>query len=1198
MRFRSWAAPALLCFAMLHSGCGDGSGRQGSDLVVIGSGPTGQVLGGQTAVYTMTVSNAGKNPADDVKIFDSIGNQQSLMSITCSASGGAACPDALGVSMSTPTIPPGGQLVFVVTSQLTPSAKGTITNSMSASYSDEINAQNNAFTVQATAYSTSTDLVVTGVGPGGTVTGGATLDFQMTVVNNGPDAAAAVNIVNSLGNGATLTAIGCVAAGGAVCPATSVAMTTDLPAGGSLAFTVSTKVAPGINGTVANTMSANVSSDADRSNNSFTASASVVTPLAGVFVTGVGPPGTVGGGTNAIFTMTVGNSGPDAATGLSILDNVGSNLTLTGLTCTAAGGAACPATLGPVMSLDTLPVNGSLSFAVTTFVAAGTSGAITNTMAATASNDASNTQHSATAVGTASTPRATLVLGGTGPSSPVAGGGTAVFTMTVGNTGPDDATGLKVINTVGSNLTFTGASCSAAGGAVCPASVGVVSDVGVLPVGGQLTFSVNALVAPNTPNTNGAITNTVSASADNAFGGGSAVAVGQAFTARSNITVSGVGPVNVPSGSVASFAMTLGNSGPQAADSVHLVDTLGPNLTLSSISCTAAGGATCPAATGPVMDVLALPVGGSLTFNVGAVVTPGIQGSLTNTLDATVTSGVRSEVAAVAVGSAYSANVSVTGTAPSGPLAGGSSASFAMVVANSGPGTALNVDIIDIIGPGLSAAGNIVCVAGGGAVCPASPGASMVAPSIPAGGFLNFTVPVTVDAGSNGTVTNTMTATAAGDPRASDNSAVASVATSSPDLGVSQSGAAQVSAGSNAVFTALLGNPGPTTASNLSISYSLSGIAGLAPTMVCTPTLGATCPSVLGPSMSVPSLGARGSLLFTITVPLPGSARGNLLSTMSVAADGDPSTANNQASVTTAVVDPRSGTYWAVAADGREYQMAIDFDAGSYTMAGNGQSVQRSFSADGSGGWTVAGNSRLRVATDLVVGGHDFGSGVLPYVAARNFATSVGQLSSCQLGGQYNLATRNVPAAGAATTHAGTACVANNVLLVCQSDTQPVALPQNCPAGSLKSYSLSVNGTQFTGTDLGTGERYVFRAANSDALLMLLSAGPVSDGSLQMRIGVPDAPAIAGGTLSGASSTGDWVTMTLGNSSYAATGASGGSDSATLSRISAVGGPFAMRTGPLASNNQPIFVMQASPLAVMFGDFAGGASGLVQVAVP
>jgi len=1198
MNIRGLVTLAVLCIAPLLSACGSGSGRQGTDLAVTGTGPTGQVLGGQTAVYTMTVSNVGENTARDVKIFNSVGNQQSLVSITCSASGGAVCPDPVGVSMSSPSIPRGGQLVFVVTLQLISSARGTITNSMSASHSDEINGSNNSFTVTATAYSISTDLVVTGVGPGGTVTGGGALDFQMTVANNGPDTAIGVNIINSLGNGATLTGISCIAGGGAVCPPTGVGMTTDLPAGGTLTFTVSTKVSQGINGTLSNTMSANVSTDPDRSNNSFTVSASVVTPQSGVFVTGVGPAGTVSGGSNATFTMTVGNSGPDAATSVTIVNNVGSNLTLTGLTCAASGGATCPAALGPVMTVDMLPANGSLAFSVTAFVALGTNGAITNTMSATASNDFSHTQRSATAVGTASTPRATLVLGGTGPSSPVAGGGTAVFTMTVGNSGPNDATGLKVVNSVGSNLTFTGATCSASGGAICPLSVGVVSDVGTLPVGGQLTFNVSALVAPNT---NGAITNTITATAENAFSatGNSAVAVGQAFTARSNITVTGVGPANVPSGTSASFAMTLGNTGPQAADSVHLINTVGANLTLSSIACTAAGGATCPATTGPVMDVAALPVGGSLTFNVTAFVAPGTQGSLTNTLNATVTSGVRTEVVGVAVGSTYSANVSVSGAAPSGPLAGGSSASFAMVVANSGPGTALNVDITNSIGTGLSPSGNIVCVAGGGAVCPASPGASMVAPSIPAGSFLNFTVPVTVNAGVNGTVSNTMTATAAGDPRASDNSAVATVNAISPDLGVSQTGPAQIAAGSTALFTAVVANPGPSAASNVSISYALSGIAGLTPSISCTATAGATCPTALGPSMSVPTLAAGRSLIFTITVPLPDAARGTLLSSMSVTADGDPSLANNQASISTAVIDPRNGTYKVVAADGREYDMTIDFDAGQYTMVGNGQSVQRTFTADaGGGGFTVAGTSRFRTATDLVVGGHDFGSGVLPYVAGRKFITSVSPLNSCQIGGQYNLATRNVPATGPATTHAGTACVANNVLLVCQSDTQPVALPQNCPAGSLKSYSLSVSGTLFSGTELSTGEKFSFRAADSGALLMLLSAGPASDGSLQMRIGVPDAPAIAGGTLYGASTSGDWVTMTLSNTSYAATGASGSSDSATLSRLSAIGGPFAMRSGPLVSNNQKIFVMQASPLAVMFGDFGGGASGLMQVAVP
>src|SRR5690606_22657273 len=133
-----------------------------------------------------------------------------------------------------------------------------------------------------------------------------------------------------------------------------------------------------------NTMQATADADGDRADNSFTAQASVVTPLAGVFVTGVGPTDTLAGGATATFSMSVGNAGPDAGVDLTILDDVGAGLLLTAVRCTADAGANCPEELGPLMNVPMLPVGGTLRFEVDAVVAAGATGLLTNTMSARA----------------------------------------------------------------------------------------------------------------------------------------------------------------------------------------------------------------------------------------------------------------------------------------------------------------------------------------------------------------------------------------------------------------------------------------------------------------------------------------------------------------------------------------------------------------------------------------------------------------------------------------------------------------------------------------------------------------------------------------------------------------------------------------------------------------------------------------------
>ena len=142
--------------------------------------------------------------------------------------------------------------------------------------------------------------------------------------------------------------------------------------------------------------------------------------------------------------------------------------------------------------------------------------------------------------------------------------------------------------------------------------------------------------------------------------------------------------------------------------------------------------------------------------------------------------------------------------------------------------------------------------------------------------------------------------------------------------------------------------------------------------------------------------------------------------------------------VTAVAIDGRNGAYKAYAANGRVYDLTIDFDALSYTMTVNGAPVQKTFAA-GAGEFVVAGTQRLRTAADLVIGNHDFGSGLVPYIAARRFGTTL-------VDGAYNLATRNVAADGSATTHPGTARISGNVLSICQTDVA-VQSTQNCPGG-------------------------------------------------------------------------------------------------------------------------------------------------------
>lgn len=920
-------------------------------------------------------------------------------------------------------------------------------------------------------------------------------------------------------------------------------------------------------------------------------------------VNGVGPSAPVNGGDAAVYVMTVANVGSYTADNV-VIRNSTQQLTQSGLTivCTAAGGANCPAQTGPAMTVSALPPGGTLRFQVTGTAVAGASGTIGYTMTVTADTADTNTDNNSITI-TSPVGSNDVSVTATAPAGPLVDG-PAVFTMVVSNVGPNDALNVSLATSVSADLTLVpGAiSCVPSGGAVAPALQGDGTLLSpLLPVNGVLTCSVPVTVSVAT-NGFAIVTMTATTVGDSRSSNNSGTASASA-TLVGDLGVTATAPPGPLTSGSATFTMVVANAGPSTATDVVIANSVSPNLTLSAaITCVPAGGATTPTLQSDgTLLVASVPANATLTCSVPVTVAAGTTGSVYDTMTVSTVGDPRpgNNSATALVSATLGNNVSVTGSAAAASVIGGQATSFNMVVGNSGPSTAFDVALTNVLGPNLGLAGSITCVAGGGAATPLVTGGGLSSAAIPVGGSLACNIPVTVTAGANGTVFTTFTATAANDQRGGDNSATASTVAVSSDLGVSQTGDIQISAGTATTFKALISNPGPGTASNVRITWSHTSASGLSFDLpVCTATGGATCPTIGAGSTSwtVPSLGIGRTLSFAFTANAGAGFRGSIGNTVTVVSDEDQNTGNNTATTTTSVIDARNGSYKAFAADGRQYDLTIDFDAGSYTMIG-AASVSRSFTADASGGgFTVAGNARFRVATDMIVGGHDFGAGVLPFVAVRSFGTALTEVV-----GQYNLVTRDVPASGQAVTHAAVMVVSGNQMYICQTDNGSIRPPNNCIAGQQKNYVLTVVNGVYTATEVTGSDSFTFYVARSDASKMLFGALPVGSATGQLRIALQDAPVLLGGTLSGPSTSGFWVDpMVLTGSMYSATGGVADTASATIGVIvnSGVG---SMLAGFRNTDGQRFWVMQASPLAIAFGDFTAvtpEAAGLMQIVLP
>lgn len=787
------------------------------------------------------------------------------------------------------------------------------------------------------------------------------------------------------------------------------------------------------------------------------------------------------------------------------------------------------------------------------------------------------------------------------------GGDAVQFEMVVANRGDYDAVDVTVRN---ATLQLAAASvriaCVAEGGADCPASTGTSMSVDRLPAGGRLLFTVSGSLNPGASGTFANTTSVSSADTPELNPDDNSLTVSGTASSH-DVAVTGTAPAGPLLTDAATFDFVVDNPGPDVARDVVITTTATANLALqrAQIRCTAAGGASLPVLQADdTLAVAELPAAGSLSCAVPVTVASGTNGNTAVSMSVAAPGDARAgnNTATAVVGATLISNLSVTGSVRDAQVIGGAGTTFDFTVVNQGPASAFDVALTNTTSTDLSLSGAIACTASGGAVPPTdATGGGLVSAAIPAGGALNCAVPVTVAAGANGVVFDTFAVRADNNVRPGAGSVTVSTVAVSSNLGVSQTGPVEAGAGTPLSFSARVNNPGPGSASNVRIDWQATAPAGVsfaAPT--CVGLNGAVCPDVLGPSMTVPSLGPGRTLVFSFEATTEPTARGSVQSRVTVASDEDQDTGNNTATVTTALVDPRNGAYAVFAADGRRYDLDIDFDIGRYTLSGNGTQAERSFTADGSGGFVVGGTARLRLATDLIVGGHDFGGDVLPFVAARSFVPGIGAVA-----GTYNLFTRRIAPDGTATTVPATASVSGNTLSICESETAPVASVRLCATANRTDYvNLVSDGTTITGTS-AAGERFSFSVATSGAAKVLLSAGPGPDLGQRLRIGLVDATSgiTFGPAQQGPTSDGDWTTVTLVDGvpvQWTSTG-SLGSDSAQLVGVTNSGSaPFAMLTGTSTATNGSIFLMQAYPLIVVIGGspFFSSASGLLQVALP
>ncbi|MCA9201868.1 MAG: DUF11 domain-containing protein, partial [Planctomycetales bacterium] len=389
---------------------------------------------------------------------------------------------------------------------------GAKTNSAQVTAADQFDSDstpNNGIAAEddqdsATVSPTAADLSLTKTVNDAAANVGDNVTFTITVSNAGPDGATGVVVTDALPAG--LTFVSSTPSQGTYNSGTGVWTVGSVANGGTATLQLVATVA----NTGAKTNTAEITAsdqlDPDSTPNNAAgaeddqASATVTPPIADLSLTKTVDNASANVGQNVTFTVTVSNTGPDAATNVSVADALPAGLTF--VSATPSQGTYNSGT--GVWTVGTINSAANATLTITATVAS--TGTKTNTAQvqavdqfdpdSTPGNSAAAEDDQASAA--VAPPTVDLSLTKTVDDASPAIGQNVTFTTTLTNAGPATATGVVVTDVLPAGLTFVSATPSQG---TYDAATGLWT-VGSLAPGATVTLQVTATVVTGGPKTN------------------------------------------------------------------------------------------------------------------------------------------------------------------------------------------------------------------------------------------------------------------------------------------------------------------------------------------------------------------------------------------------------------------------------------------------------------------------------------------------------------------------------------------------------------------------------------------------------------------------------------------------------------------------------------------------------------------------
>jgi uncharacterized repeat protein (TIGR01451 family) len=557
-------------------------------------------------------------------------------------------------------------------------------------------------------------------------------------------------------------------------------------------------------------------------------------------------------GQSVTYTINVANSGPVAATNISVTDTP-TNLTITGVSGACASLPCTIASLAAGANTN-ITVNATINAV----------GAFDNSASADADEADPNTANNTDNTGNGGTAGATAnvsVSKTLDTAGPYYHGGSVTYTLTVANAGPSTATSISVTDTP-SNMTITGVSGACASFSPCTiASLAsgantIITVTATINGAGAFDNSATATATEHDPNT--------SDNTDNTGNGGTAAAQADVSLTK---TLDTAGPWNV--GQSITYTIVVSNSGPSTATTLNVTDSPS-NLTITGVSGACASFSPC--------TIAALASGASTNITVTATIDSvgSFDNSATalaaendpNTTDNTDSTGNGGSTNAAAD---VTMNVTLNN---SSPYFAGSAVTFILDSGNTGPSTATNVQV-------TAALTNLTVISVSGGGCTALP---CTLPTITTGGNVQVFVNATIDAAGDFGISGSANG-AEFDPTASNNTDNdGDTATLSADVSIVKTliTTPPHNVGQSITYTLDVANAGPSIATTVQVTDTPTNLT-------ITSVSGGGCSALPCTIASIAS-GASVQITVTATINSVGAFDNSASAT---GAEPDPNLANN-----------------------------------------------------------------------------------------------------------------------------------------------------------------------------------------------------------------------------------------------------------------------------------------------------------------